>query len=1062
MLNRKIVYVFISLIFACLLSTSIVSATDNTTSSSDSDIYDFEGGDVNTATAVDSNSKTGTLDDFRNDLVASDGNISLSRNYDLTVGPDSKYVTDGIVVNNSDVFIEGNNHTINLNSLSRLFSVYNSSIIINNLNIRNTKDYAIWAIDSNIATNNVNFSSNDVTNSTGVLTIRSSYNSSFDTFTNLKSDLGSAIVAVSGSSLIVNNATFNITHTQKWGSVYLSDSEGVIANTTFANMKSNYATAIYDSNSTLVVSNSTFINLQAEETAGAIGIKDINEVILIENCIFINVTSIKDAGAVYADINGMLGLKEGKVLVQNSTFEDCGSNFGGAILQLGGSLMILNSTLTENFAIINGGAVYTSNVDLTVINSTFENNFVTDELEGYNQGGAIYFDNGDLTIENSRFEGNKALEGSDLYLYDAGYEISNSYFEGNISSMFDEEDETELNNNTFLGNNTFNETEYIYVYESNGSSINYNPIYLDESLVNATSFDLRDYGLVTPVKNQGDMGSCWTFGVTGSLESAYLKASNKTVVLDISESNIQDSGLMYYMFGLEDTTEGSYRTVGTSYMLSWLGVTTSDDNSYDELGKINAIYDNGTKYHIHNVVLMQPRQNITDNQRFKDALVKYGAVGVSVHGASKEDSFNEDTNAAYFYNETFGIGTDHSVTLVGWNDSFSRYNFKTTPPGDGAWIIKNSWGSEWADEGYYYVSYYDTAFGTIKIPVAFIVDNNHNYEKNYQYDIISNVDFNQYNQSTSYANKFESIGRDLIAAVGTYFNDTGVNYKIEIYVNDILTHTQTGVSSYSGYETIKLNKFVGIKENDTFIVQMSTGDIIPISSGSRQHYKEGISFIGPEGNVNEDISIKGEIACVKAYTIPDNSSMEIEYSENIVQVKYFDENAMPLSNANVTVRVNGNEYLATTDEDGIAIFILNLPGGQHTVTVINPINGEEENITLTIPSDYRKPVNTYNNVKNVKVAKTLQKTYKVSVKDVVYEGRYFTIQTLNDIFGQNFINGHLVVYLDGKVVFNGTVSDDLSTIIFEIIDSLLGNHELKVEFTVGNDTQTYTQNITIS
>lgn len=1068
-MKRKMLYVFISLIFVCLLSTSIVCAADNTTETTDDNADVSESMDVEDTTTQNTNIETGTLYDFRNDLVENDCNISLKRNYELTVGPDSGYVSDGIVLNNSDIFIEGNNYTINLNSLSRLFSAYNSTVVINNLNIRNTKGCAIRAIGSDITTNHVNFINNDVENSRAVVSFGSSYKSNFDTFTNLKDDWGSAVSALSGSSLVLNNATFNLNHKQVWGSVYISDSEAIVANTTFANMKSKYSTAIYDSNSTLLVSNCTFINLNAEETAGAIAVKDTDEVVVIDNCKFINVTSIKNAGALYADINGMSGVKDGKVLVNSTTFDGCGSLFGGAILHLGGGLMIINSTLTDNFAIINGGAVYASSAILTVINSTFEDNSVEEEFEDYNKGGAIYFDNGELTIDSSTFKGNTALEGTDLYLYDSEYDISNSYFAGNISSMFDEEDSV-LKNNTFLGKNSFNETDYVYVYQSSGSQINYSPIYLDESLANATSFDLRDYGLVTPVKDQGDMGACWAFGVTGALESAYLKASNKTALLDISESNIQDSGLTYYMFGMEDTYEGSYRTVGTSYMLSWLGVTTSDDNTYDELGKISPIYDNGTKYHIHRIVLLEPRQNLTDNQKFKDALVKYGALGVSVHGASKEDStFNEDTNAAYYYNETFGLGTDHSVTLVGWNDSFSRSNFVTTPPGDGAWIIKNSWGSEWADEGYYYVSYYDTAFGTSKLPVAFIIDNDHDYEKNYQYDIISNVEFNEYTQDTSYANKFKSIGRDLIAAVGTYFNDTGVNYKIEIFVNDILVHTQTGVSKYPGYDTISLNKYVAVNENDTFVAQISTGRNIPISNNTRQHYQEGVSFIGPEGTVNEDISKSGAVVCVKVYTIADNSSMVIEYSQNIVQVQYFDEEANPLSNANVIIRVNGYEYLATTDEDGVATFMLNLPGGKNTVTVINPVNGEEENITITIPSDNEKPVKTYNynvkkvsNVKEVKNSKTLHKSYKVSVNDkVVYEGRYFTIQTLNDIFGQNFTKGHLVVYLDGKVVFNATVGDDISTIIFEIIESLLGNHELKVEFTVGNNTQSYEQNITI-
>ena len=1065
-MKRKMLFVFISLIFVCLLSTSIVCAADNTTQADDTSIDDTDSNDVDSSTTVNTNSP-GTLTDFRNDLVENDCNISLNRDYELIVGPDSGYVDEGIVINNSDVFIEGNNHTINLNSLSRLFTAYNSSIVINNLNIRNTAGRAIQLQSSNLTTTHVSFQNNDLAESKAVLALGSFYNSSYDSFINLKDEWGSAIQAASGSEIIISNATFNITQMQTWGSIYISDSGAVIANTTFADMKSKYSTAIYGSNSILLVSNCTFMNLNANETAGAIGIKDFNDAVIIENCKFINITSIKNAGALFADVNGMSGLKEGNVLIRNSTFEDCESLFGGAILQLGGSLMIVNSTLTNNYAIINGGGVYTSNTDLTVINSTFTDNCANEEIEDFNQGGAIYFDNGELTIEKSTFKGNDALEGSDIYLYDAEYTISNSYFAGNISSMFDGED-TELQNNTFLKENKFNDTDYVYVYQSNGSSIKYNPITLDESLVNATSFDLRDYGLVTPVKNQGDMGSCWTFGVTGALESAYLKASNKTAVLDISESNIQDSGLMYYIFGMQNTQEGSYRTVGTSYMLSWLGVTTSDDNTYDELGKISPIYDNGTKYHIHNVVFLMPRQNITDNQKFKEALVKYGAVGVSVHGASKDEGFNEDTNASYYYNETFGIGTDHSVTLVGWDDSYSRTNFVTTPPGDGAWIIKNSWGDDWADNGYYYVSYYDTAFGTSKLPVAFIIDDKHDYEKNYQYDIISNIDYNLYKQNVSYANRYVSVGKDLISAVGTYFNESGVNYKIEVYVNDESAYTQSGVSKYMGFETIKLDKFVGVDENDTFIVEISAGAAIPVSIGSRQHYTNNSSFIGSNGKYG-DLYSDNEIASIKVYTIPDNSYMDIRNYQNFVQVTYFDEEGNPLTNADVRVISNGLEYTQTTDENGVALFQLYLPGGQHIVSVINPVSGKVENILLTIPSEYKKPSNTYKAIKKattvniVKSSNTIPKTYKVSANDkIVFEGRYFTIQSLNDIFGQNFTNGHLVVYLDGKVIFNGTVGDDLSTVIFEIIDSLLGGHELKVEFTVGNDTQTYEQNITIN
>ena len=68
---------------------------------------------------------------------------------------------------------------------------------------------------------------------------------------------------------------------------------------------------------------------------------------------------------------------------------------------------------------------------------------------------------------------------------------------------------------------------------------------------------------------------------------------------------------------------------------------------------------------------------------------------------------NTDTFGQYVYD--VGISADHAVCIVGWDDNYSKDNFMEghSPEKDGAWIVKNSWGTDWGDDGYFYLSYYD-------------------------------------------------------------------------------------------------------------------------------------------------------------------------------------------------------------------------------------------------------------------------------------------------------------------------------------------------------------------
>ncbi|RAP49569.1 MAG: hypothetical protein BZ138_07535, partial [Methanosphaera sp. rholeuAM270] len=330
-----------------------------------------------------------------------------------------------------------------------------------------------------------------------------------------------------------------------------------------------------------------------------------------------------------------------------------------------------------------------------------------------------------------------------------------TYFDGEI---------TELNNNVFVDgvNNTFNDTAYYLYYEGEGLKLDINPYIIGEGNLSSEYFNLVDYGLVSPVKDQGENGACWAFATAGALESALLKATNKKVLWDVSENNIQNTILRYSFVGDKMTYEGAPNQFGASYLLSWLGITSADDDEYDELGKISPIIDNGSKCYVYETVYL-PLYNDTNISTYKEALIKYGAIALSVYGvdASEEEKYNEETAASYTYEP---LDIDHSVVLVGWNDTFSRYNFKVTPPGDGAWIIKNSYGTEWGDNGYYYVSYYDKVIGTDHNPIAIIINNSTNrYEKNYQYDPTGEVFFNVFpsNEIFCYMNKFNITEDDL-------------------------------------------------------------------------------------------------------------------------------------------------------------------------------------------------------------------------------------------------------------------------------------------------------------
>ena len=360
-------------------------------------------------TDVISTQDVGTYTDLSQKIEAK---TNLDKDYAFNENDTIKKIAINDKINKNYV-INGNNHTIDGDNKVGVFSFTNVAVTINDLTIKNCGESAILVENSTLILNNVNFIDNhDNISGAAIYGYESDIRTNNCLFKDNYAPEGSAIY-VKQSDLTTGQTTFTNKNPIHWALIYGTNSLLNIENTLFENVSSMYATAIYTEMSKTNVIRSKFSNLYANATAGAIGVKTLFTFIL-QDCTFTNVSSVKNGGAVYVDVNGP-GDKNGGVLINHTLFDHCSSNYGGAVLQLGGKINIIYSNFTNNRASFSGGAVYTSNSTFYVGESDFINNNIIYKDSEIGNGGALFLDYGSQEIEYCNFIKNSANAGGGVY-----------------------------------------------------------------------------------------------------------------------------------------------------------------------------------------------------------------------------------------------------------------------------------------------------------------------------------------------------------------------------------------------------------------------------------------------------------------------------------------------------------------------------------------------------------------------------------------------------------------------------------------------------------------------